>query len=330
LDSLTPALFGAAIAFSATPPLRWVARRAGFLDQPGPRSSHLTITPRGGGVAILLGTAGGAALATSSLPAEPGGTAFLGGLGVLVLMGLWDDRFGLPALAKLAAQLLAAGLLVAVAGGFEQLPLPPPLDLPLGPLAEPVALLWLLVVVNAYNFLDGIDGLAALQGLVSGAGLGVLLGGDTTAAIGLGLAGGCAGFLPWNWSRASIFMGDVGSNTLGYTLAALPLLLPHGRREDAVLVLLLSSWLFIADAVWTRLRRMARGGRWYAAHREHLYQRLVATGLGHAPVALAIGAGSTLLTLVALLSPGRWTAIVLAAGAFAALAGWTRWRESHA
>ena len=326
MDSLTPALLAAATALIATPPLRWLARRAGFLDRPGPRSSHRSVTPRGGGLAIVLGAAVGVAVA-GPFPASPGGTAFLVGVGLLTCTGLCDDRFGLPALVKLAVQLVAAGGLVMACGGFERLPFPPPLDLPLGPLGGPLALLWLLVVVNAYNFLDGIDGLAALQGVVTGAGAAAALGGGLPAALALGVAGGCAGFLPWNWSRASIFMGDVGSYAVGYTFAALPLLLPHGRREQNVLFILLSLWLFLADASWTRLRRLARGGRWYAAHREHVYQRLVATGLGHAPVTLAIGAASLALTLGALWLRGHWSVMGLAAVAFAALVGWARWRE---
>lgn len=327
MDPLIPASLAFVTAAAVTPLWRELARRAGFLDEPGPRSSHAVATPRGGGAAILAGAAAGAA-AAGAPPDGAGAAALLTGVGVLALVGLLDDRFGLPALAKLAAQGLAAALVVAVCGGLARVPLPSPLDPPLGPFGGAAAVIWILVVVNAYNFLDGIDGLAALQGVVTGAGLCALLGGGFPAAVALGLAGGCAGFLPWNWSRATVFMGDVGSNLVGYTLAALPLLLPDGRREEGVLFLMLSLWLFLADAVWTRLRRLARGGRWYAAHREHVYQRLVATGLGHASVALLIGSGSAVLTLAALASPGA--TLVLAALAFPALVAWTRRREKAA
>jgi len=191
-------------------------------------------------------------------------------------------------------------------------------------------MLWVLVVLNAYNFLDGIDGLAALQGAITGVGAGIALGGDALSALAFGVAGGCAGFLPWNWSRASIFMGDVGSNVLGYTFAALPLLLPHGRRDECALFVMLSLWLFLADAVWTRLRRLVRGGRWYAAHREHVYQRLVASGLGHAQVTLAIGAGSALITIGALVLPGGSGALALAMALFLGELVWARRREAAA
>ena len=96
------------------------------------------------------------------------------------------------------------------------------------------------------------------------------------------MAGAAAGFLPYNWSRASIFLGDVGSYFLGYTLATLPLAASTALRPRAVLFVALSLWLFLADAAWTLAQRAGRGARWYEAHREHLYQQLAAA-LGPPP-----------------------------------------------
>ena len=109
------------------------------------------------------------------------------------------------------------------------------------------------------------------------------------------LAGAAAGFLPFNWARASVFLGDVGSYFLGFTLAALPLGAVPEWRSSAVLFVALSLWLFLADATWTLARRGLRGARVHEAHREHLYQQL-AQRFGHARVTLSIGIASATLT----------------------------------
>jgi UDP-N-acetylmuramyl pentapeptide phosphotransferase/UDP-N-acetylglucosamine-1-phosphate transferase len=176
-----------------------------------------------------------------------------------------------------------------------------------------VAVLWIVAVVNFYNFLDGIDGLAALQAAVTGLGLALAAWHPLSAPMGLALAGSCLAFLLFNWSPASIFMGDVGSCFLGYTLSALPLLAPVPSRSRAVLFVALSLWLFLADATWTLARRVARGERWYQAHREHLYQHL-ALRYGHGRVAAGIGLASFALTGMALLAWHRGEALWAWAG----------------
>ena len=120
------------------------------------------------------------------------------------------------------------------------------------------------------------------RALVTGTGL-ALAGWDPfAAAAGAAIAGGCGGFLLHNWSPARIFMGDVGSGTLGFLFAAVPLLAPPIERPRAVLFVATSLSLFLADATWTLVKRVARGARWYEAHREHAYQRLVIGGWTHA------------------------------------------------
>jgi Fuc2NAc and GlcNAc transferase len=187
--------------------------------------------------------------------------------------------------------------------------------------------------VNFYNFLDGIDGLAALQGVVTGLGLALAGWDPLSAGLGAALAGACLGFLLFNWSPATIFMGDIGSCFLGYTLAALPLLAPVDARPRAVLFVALSLWLFLADATWTLARRVARGERWYQAHREHLYQQL-ALRWGHGRVAAGLGLGSCLLTGMALLAWRRadaawaWAGLAVALMFFAVEVEMVRRRES--
>jgi UDP-N-acetylmuramyl pentapeptide phosphotransferase/UDP-N-acetylglucosamine-1-phosphate transferase len=333
---LTAALVAFAVALLATPGVRFAAVRFGWVDVPGPRSSHTRATPRAGGVALL------AALAAVLVLLPPGSWAWpreaqallLAG-GMLALVGLADDRRSLPAAPRLLFQALAAAGFVALAGGLERMPLPPPLDGTLGgPVGPAAAIVWIMAVVNFYNFLDGIDGLAALQGAVTGLGV-ALAGWDGSASlIGAALAGGCAAFLFFNWSPARIFLGDVGSMLLGFAFAALPLLAAPAQRPRAVFFVAISLWLFLADAAFTLLRRFARGARWHEAHREHLYQRLVATGASHPTVALAVGGAGAVLTGAALLGwrePGARAALagLLALALFAAEWGVVRAREAQ-
>jgi len=309
----------AVIAFGVASALTAAFRRAafawGFLDRPNERSSHEGIVPRGGGAALVLAVVSGLAVASGTWQWGPGVVAVLAGLALMSGVGLWDDRWGLSPWSRLLFQVIAAAAVVWAAGGLESAPLPPPLDVPLG-LGPALAVFWIVTVINFYNFLDGIDGLAGVQGLITGAGL-ALAGWDPfSAACGAAVAGACGGFLLHNWAPARIFMGDVGSGALGFLLASAPLLAP-GARSRSVLFMAVSLWLFLADATWTLARRVARGERWHQAHREHLYQRLVAQGWSHARVTTLIGLGSLVLTLLALWAwrsgDTRWWWLSLAA-----------------
>jgi UDP-N-acetylmuramyl pentapeptide phosphotransferase/UDP-N-acetylglucosamine-1-phosphate transferase len=298
-DSWTSPLAVAGVAFAMalalTPALRTLARRFGLLDRPNQRSSHAGVVPRAGGVAILA-----AILAALSLAPVfwqgPAATVLLGAL-ALGAIGLADDRFGLPPGVRITAQLAVALYIVASVGPIQRLPFPPPFDPALGALGTPLSVLWIVAVVNFFNFLDGIDGLATLQAAVTAAGIAAASWEAGAVLLAAALAGAAAGFLPFNWSPASVFLGDVGSYFLGCLLAALPLLAAPEARSSAVLLVALSLWLFLADASLTLFRRAARGARVWQAHREHLYQDLSAR-LGHARVTLALCAASLLLTAI--------------------------------
>jgi len=321
LSPLSVTVVACVLTLALTPALRAAARRLGLLDRPNPRSSHQTVVPRGGGVAIALGSLGALALAGTGLGGRA--TPVLLGAVALAAVGLCDDRFSLPAGVRVAAQLLVAFAVVFALGGLDRMPLPSPLDWPLGALGTPLAALWIVGVVNFFNFLDGIDGLATLQAVVTGSGIAIAAWDPSLALLAGALAGASAGFLPFNWERASVFLGDVGSYFLGFTLAALPLGALPGWRSGAVLFVALSLWLFLADASWTLVRRGLRGARVHEAHREHLYQQL-ADRFGHARVTLSIGIASATLTAVALpaLASGSaaaaWAALGLAIVFFAA------------
>jgi len=185
---------------------------------------------------------------------------------------------------------------------------------------------WIVGLTNVYNFMDGIDGIAAVQGVVAGlvwAVAGVWLGSDVVLLFGLVLTGACFGFLLLNWAPAKIFMGDVGSAFLGFTFAVLPLLLIHelprlGNVAYAGVVpgfAVLVVWSFVGDGFLTLVRRILHGERVWQAHRSHLYQRLVQTGWSHARVSLLYG-GWCVVTALA----GLWWLLQAPGAALVAMA----------
>lgn len=252
------------------------AHRRGMLDQPGQRRSHHIPTPRGGGIGIVLAmlVCLPGALLDSFVPWPTDVVAGLvAALLLVALAGWWDDHRSLPILPRFGAQLLAVLLFAAAlcAGGLAWWWLP-------------VLLLAGAWSINLHNFMDGIDGLLAQQAIFAGIGLALLARGASQPALALAcacLAAASLGFWCLNRAPARIFMGDVGSGSVGLLIFAFTAML---WRVDARLLwpaLILCS-AFVADASLTLLTRFARGRRWYTAHREHLYQWLVRCGLTHA------------------------------------------------
>ena len=245
--------------------------RLGLLDHPNERSSHKRSTPRGGGLAFIIAAllvlpfGDGAGLATAS-SIQVGFALLLIPL-PLALIGLLDDRLGLPVGLRLIVQLLTAAGLAVVAG------LPLPLAL--------VALLPGVAVINAINFMDGLDGLVA-----SCLAIWVFLAAVLLELPGLGpLAAGLVGFLFWNWSPAKLFMGDVGSTYLGAVMAGGLLIAAEQFPPQVSLGLLLAGLPLLGDAFICLFRRMLAGQRLWQAHRLHLYQRLHQAGWSHQRVA---------------------------------------------
>ena len=275
------AVVSAALASVALTPLATaLARRCGALALPGPRSSHAEPTPVGGGLALVAGwgVALGALAVTASLP-----WSVLAGVvpGVLVLslVGFVDDCTGLRARVRLAVQLAVSLWLLAlltIAGDG--------VPLPWWWIVVP-ALVWL---TNLTNFMDGSNGLAASQGAFAGLVGAMILhahGAPDLAASTAALGAACLGFLPWNFPRARVFMGDAGSTALGFAIGAL-LLLGVLRGALSVPAALLLMAVFGVDATLTLLRRIRRGERWYTAHKQHVYQRLIGEGWPHGRVLL--------------------------------------------
>jgi UDP-N-acetylmuramyl pentapeptide phosphotransferase/UDP-N-acetylglucosamine-1-phosphate transferase len=272
---------------------RWSARR--LLDIPNERSSHTRPTPRGGGlplIAVALGVWAFLMRGYGMAEFSPYMALVVGSVMVGIVSWL-DDLKPLPFRTRLTVHLLAGALVLYTAAPPESVPLPGLGEVPLGVLAWPLALIWIAGLTNAYNFMDGIDGIAGGQGLVAGLAwlyFGIsLAGGGPVAGLGLILAAGCATFLLFNWQPARIFMGDVGSATLGFIFAALPFVfdasgpIHHSSSWIAGVAVL---WPFVFDSGFTLVRRWRRGEKLTEAHRSHLYQRLVIAGWTHAQVSL--------------------------------------------
>ncbi len=333
LNWVLPPLVAAAVSW-------WVVGRLArngvlWLDVPTARSSHTRPTPRGGGVGLLVGVAAGmAAVGWGALPHPP--VSLLLGALMVAAAGLADDvRGGLPPAVRLAIH-MTAGVLVALSTGpLERLPLPDPAALPLGWLGFPLTVLWLVGVTNIYNFLDGIDGFAAVQGLVAGLGLAFAVGAGPEGQLALSLAGGSVGFLIHNWHPARIFLGDVGSATLGFLFAGIPFYAgtDAATRADLVWVAGLALWFFLADGAFTLGRRVLRGERVWQPHRSHLYQRLVQTGWSHAQVTAMVGVPAALVALGAAAAQrfggagSRWSVTGMAVIAFLTYWAGVVWRE---
>lgn len=277
---------------------RWSLRHALF-DTPNARSSHAVATPRLGGVAFAPVLLGGLLLIgwwQLDGGAGPRAVAILATVGLLVaLVSLADDLRPQPAWSRLLMHLAAAGCVMLFvraipsidAGAFGVLTLS-------APASAALTVLWIAGFINAFNFMDGIDGIAGAQALVAGAGwvvFGVLLVLPFLTLIGALLLGTAGGFLMHNWSPARIFMGDAGSALLGLLLATVPWVI---GRPDLWLASVLLVWPFVFDTAFTLTRRTVRGERIWEAHRSHLYQRLVISGWSHRSVAVLYGALSAL------------------------------------
>jgi len=267
------------VAIATVPPVLWLAGRLRAVDQPDARRIHRRPTPRLGGFALLLGFA--AAVGLTRPPA-----AHLGGLLVaavcLTVVMAYDDIRGMAPAAKLAVQTAVAVGAVALGITIDAVSLPAPIH-PLGWLAGPVTVLWLVGMQNTVNLLDGVDGLAA--GVVAIVAAALLLAAINVqkpeqVALAGALVGTCTGFLLFNRYPARIFMGDSGSHFLGFTLGALAILaVAKVPVVFGLFVPLLALALPIADTGWAILRRRRRGVPVGQGDTAHLHHQLLDLGL---------------------------------------------------
>jgi UDP-N-acetylmuramyl pentapeptide phosphotransferase/UDP-N-acetylglucosamine-1-phosphate transferase len=299
-------------------------RRYGAMARPGPEGLGRAV-PRGAGLAIVVVTSLAAAgVAAMSAGLEQRLLAWLLPAVAVAAVSLWDDVRPLPAVGRLTVHLAAAVATVSLVGPVQEISLGSLGAYDLGAAAWPLSVLWLVGMTNAFNFMDGIDGIAGLTAAVAAACLAVAAaaaGMLPVAIVAAALAAGAAGFLLSNWAPARVFMGDVGSTFCGFTIAALPLVLPEPGRGPLLLVATAAMWPFVFDAGTTLLRRVVARENILETHHDHLYQRLVIAGWSHRSVAGLYGllsAGCGGLAVLGLLVPAlEATANNLAAAAMA-------------
>jgi UDP-GlcNAc:undecaprenyl-phosphate GlcNAc-1-phosphate transferase len=286
-DLLAVAACGAVVTVveAVTIPL---LRRAAIIDIPGRRSSHIVPTPRGGGIAIAAGL-----LVAAGLIGGATATVFAFAVVSFGLLGLAEDMRGLPVGYRLIMQLVGGAMVAAVLayGRVE----PGVVHV----LVVALCAVWITGFVNAFNFMDGVNGISGAHALIAGivyACLGEWRHMGFLAPAGAAVAVGALAFLPWNAGRARVFLGDVGSYALGAALAVLAAYaVLHGIPAEAVLGPLA---LYIADTAWTLQRRIRLGERWLEPHRTHIYQRWCDAGWSHQRVTVTTAATTVLLSML--------------------------------
>lgn len=298
----------------------------GWVDRPSERSSHLRATPKGGGIGILI---------AFCLTAGSGGFPLFAWLAVagLALASLIGDRLELSAKLRLMLQFAAAGIACGqIATLFPDAMLWKSAGLVLG---LSVASFFVVATANIFNFMDGINGIAAISGIIA---FGLLAGngwlkGEPHAwvLVAIVLACACAGFLPLNFPRARVFMGDVGSILLGFVFALF--VVAWSRTPADLFMFVAFLFPFYADELVTLIPRLRDGDPLTKPHRRHVYQVLVnQMGMPHWKISLLYGAIQAGIALVAIwIHPWGWIAevgwLVLALWAVWRVATWVRRHE---
>jgi len=277
-------MFVLAAAASSLLTLGWIryARARQIEDQPGRRRLHAHPTPRGGGVAIALVLLSALAWVSVSLPDGLGLPGLAAGTALFAGLGLIDDLFPMPALAKFTLQLAAGSvLIVAMTQGWG-----------LGWAVAVALIVACCYVVNIWNFMDGSNGMISVQALLIALAIGFWPGQPVSLRLcAFALAGACAGFLPFNLPTARVFLGDVGSHVLGAAIFGLLLSAWHAGTISLAQSMLFGTVLLL-DSGYTLARRALAGRPVWRAHREHLYQYAVRRGHSHAKVCLFYGAAT--------------------------------------
>lgn len=299
--------------------------KGGVLDLPNARSSHKTPTPRGGGLGVLAGVGAGALVASTF----PLGASALGGVLIVTalfgLLGFLDDLFVLDERLKLVSFIVFCAAMVSAAGPVTRMGLTYELGFALPTLIGWIgSALFVFVVVNAANFMDGSDGILAAVMIPAGIALGVagLAAGVMTSVIaGVLLAASLAGFVVLNWPPAKLFAGDVGALGAGALYAGGALALVNHGFSGTLWLAPLFVLVFLADVLLTLLRRARHGRFSLSAHREHAYQRLIDSGWSHQAIALVYGGLTALIGLTGLIAAqmsdgavpvvfGLWTVVL--------------------
>lgn len=289
-------LIGTCVSLALTPLVIRVARALRLLDAPdGVRRLHASPVPRLGGIAVyltaLLVTLGvfylGTIVFVPGHAIDPGDarmlTGVLIGASLLFFVGLLDDVRGLPPSAKFLAQLVAAFVAYYFGVRLESATLGYGVGVPVGILSAPLVFLWIIGVTNAYNFIDGLDGLAGGLAIVACATIVVVamtLGNIAVLVPAVALAGSMLGFLRYNFPKASVFLGDSGSMSTGFLLSVLLLEAVRARGPSVLVVVpILALFVPLVDVMLAIIRRWLRGVPLSGADARHIHHRLMALGL---------------------------------------------------
>src|SRR5215212_1929023 len=284
--------------------IRRYAEKRELLDHPNERSSHAVPTPRGGGRAIVI-----LVLAAGLFSAREAGwnwgLIYVFGGAMIAWLGWRDDLHSLSPRVRFVVQGVVAAISIFGLGHFKVVTIPMLGELHLGLVGIIITFLWIIGLTNAYNFMDGIDGMAggvALSAGIAWMWLASNMHNVFALWIALAITASSLGFLGHNWSPAKIFMGDVGSTFLGYSFAVLPLIAstPGG---DALMLGTLLMWTIIMDAGVTFIGRLIKRENVFMAHRSHLYQQFVIAGYKHKTISLLYVA----LTLLAGILSYEWS-----------------------
>ena len=307
-----------AVSWLLVPLLKRLAPRMGLVDEPDERRIHKVPIPRCGGIAVFIATHLGLLVVffgpwenlAGTIRLEEWRFIFSGSL-LLLLVGVFDDRFDMRAWFKLLGQLAVA--LLMFYGGFTvetflHIPLPPMVNLG-------ATLFWFVLLINAFNLIDGMDGACAGLGLIASAGLaGMLLSMQRTtdALVLIALAGACLGFLRYNFSPASIFLGDCGSMFIGFILAAISLKANVKQSMMvALLVPLLAVGVPVFDVIMAVWRRIARklvamihndelATRIFGPDLDHIHHKLMRSGMTQRKAAIALYGAAIFACVIAL------------------------------
>ncbi len=274
-------LIAAVITFALTPVAMRAAWRLGVVDRPGGRRIHDRPIPLLGGVAIFLGIL---VAVLPNLDVDRRYASILIGAGLICLLGVVDDRFGIPPLPKLLGQIACAAIPVATGMTIDSITIPliEPSTVSFGVLAYPLTIIFIVAVANVVNLADGMDGLAAGVCGISALTFAILalsLGRISAGVMAAAVAGACLGFLPWNFNPAKVFMGDSGALVLGFLLACVSI---QGVMKTAAALSLVFPLVVllvpILDTSFVILKRLKSGQSIASADKNHFHHRLLRVG----------------------------------------------------
>lgn len=305
------------LAFLSTPFVKTLAKKIGAIDIPkDKRRMHTDSVPLIGGLAIFLGFLVSTVIFTEI---DIKIIAILSGALIMVVLGVFDDKYALGAKFKLMIQIIAAAIPVIAGVRIERIILPflKSGGIEFGWLAYPITILWIVALTNAVNLIDGLDGLAAGVSAIASFSMfliALMQGNYVIAVMSAALVGACCGFLPYNFSPASIFMGDTGSTFLGFVMASLSVLgLFKIHAIISFAVPFIAFGIPIFDTSFAIFRRIKEHRPIMSPDRGHLHHRLVDMGFSHKQAVLIIYAICIVLGAVAVLSfKSKLLAIVIA------------------